>query len=151
MRLRVRLGPNGQVPLNYEQRAELGGGVRIAIAGTINGTPFRTTSFRMGDFTGIAFRKEVQLAAGAAPGAEVDLEIHRDTAPRAVPAPPTLAAALAGDPVARAAYDAMSGSHRREYAEWVAEGDKDETRQRRVARALELLRAGKPLRSGGSG
>jgi len=82
MRLRVRLGPQGQVPLTYEQRAELGGGVRIPLFGTINGTAFRTTSFRMGDFTGIAFRKQVQRAAGAEPGDEVDLEILRDTTPR---------------------------------------------------------------------
>lgn len=78
MRLRVHLGAQGQVALTYEQRAELGGGVRIPLAGTINGEPFRTTSFRMGDFTGIAFRTQVQRAAGASPGDEVDLEIRRD-------------------------------------------------------------------------
>ncbi len=88
MRLRVRLGPHGQVPLSYEQREELGGGVRIPLSGTINGSPFRTTSFRMGDFTGFAFRAAVQRAAGVAPGDEVDVEVLRDTAPRhAGPAP----------------------------------------------------------------
>lgn len=84
MRLRVRLGPQGQVPLTYEQRAELGGGVRIPLAGTINGTPFRTTSFRMGDFTGIALSKQMQRDAGVSPGDEVDLDIRRDTAPGTV-------------------------------------------------------------------
>ncbi len=84
MRLQVLLGPNGQVPLTYEQREKLGGGVRIPLTGTINGAPFRTTSFRLGDFTGIAFPKEVQRAAGVSAGDEVDVEIRRDTAPRAV-------------------------------------------------------------------
>ncbi|MGB9378733.1 MAG: YdeI/OmpD-associated family protein [Mycobacteriales bacterium] len=145
MHLRVRLGQQGQVELSHEQRAELGGGVRIPVAGTINGAAFRTTSFRMGDFTGIAFRKQIQLAAGAAPGDEVDLEIERDTAPRLVEVPAELAKALADDATARAAFDGMSFTHRREYAEWIAGARKDETRERRLAKALTMLRAGQPL------
>ncbi len=146
MQLRVTLGANAQVPLSYEQREELGGGVRIPIAGTLNGAPFRTTSFRMGDFTGIAFRKEVQQAAGVAPGDEVEIEISRDTAERKVEPPPALAVALERDPIAKTAYDAMSYTHRREYAEWIAAAKQDETRDRRVVKALELLRQGKPPR-----
>ena len=144
MQLRARLGPNGQVRLSYEQRQELGGGVRIPLTGTVNGTPFRTTSFRLGDFTGIALSKDVQRAAGVSPGEEVDLEISRDTSPRTVELPPALAAALAGDPVARAAYDALPPPHRREYAEWVAGAATEEVRERRVAKTLELLRPRRP-------
>jgi Bacteriocin-protection, YdeI or OmpD-Associated/Domain of unknown function (DUF1905) len=146
MRLRVTLSSKAEVPLTFEQREELGGGVRIPIAGTVNGTPFRTTSFRMGDFTGIAFREEFQRAAGVSPSDEVDLEINRDTAERTVEPPPALAVALAADPAAQAAFDRMSYTHRREYAEWIADAKQEATRARRVARALELLRAGKPVR-----
>lgn len=146
MRLRVVLGPKAEVPLSYEQRKELGGGVRIPVAGTVNGTRFRTTSFRMGDFTGIAFRKEVQRLAGVAPGDEIELEIARDTHERTVEPPPALATALAAHPEARAAYDRMSFTHRREFAEWIAEAKQGTTRDRRVARTLELLREGKPPR-----
>ncbi len=146
MHMRVTLGPKAEVSLSYEQRDELGGGVRIPVAGTINGRPFRTTSFRMGDFTGIAFRKEVQVAAGVAPGDEVELEISRDSAPRTVDPPAALAAALAGDPVARAAYDRLSFTHRREFTEWIAGAKQEATRERRLARSLELLREGKPPR-----
>ncbi|PZS30740.1 MAG: 2-isopropylmalate synthase [Pseudonocardiales bacterium] len=146
MRLKATLSSKAEVPLSFEQREELGGGVRIPIAGTINGTPFRTTSFRMGDFTGIAFRKETQRAAGVAPGDEIDLEISRDTAERTVEPPPALAAAFGTDPAAKAAFDRMSFTHRREYAEWIADAKQEATRKKRVARALELLRAGKPAR-----
>ena len=147
LRLRVTLGAKAEVPLSYEERQQLGGGVRIPIAGRINGVDFRTTSFRMGDFTGIAFRKELQEAAGVEPGDEVELVLARDTAERLVDVPAPLAAALDGDPAAKAAYEAMSYTHRREYAEWIDEAKKDDTRERRVARALELLREGKPPRS----
>ncbi|MDQ6875943.1 MAG: YdeI/OmpD-associated family protein [Actinomycetota bacterium] len=146
MRLRLRLDAHAAVPLSYEQREELGGGVRIPVAGTLNGTAFRTTSFRMGDFTGIAFRKEVLRAAGVAPGDDVDIELRRDTDERTVEPPPALAESLAGDPIAKSAYEAMSYTHRREYAEWIGQAKQEETRRRRLTKAIELLREGRPLR-----
>jgi uncharacterized protein YdeI (YjbR/CyaY-like superfamily) len=53
--------------------------------------------------------------------------------------PDELAAALAEDPAARAAFDALAVSHRREYANWVAEAKRPETRTRRAGRALQML------------
>ena len=57
-----------------------------------------------------------------------------------VDVPAELDAALSGD--ARAAFDALAASHRREYAEWVAEAKRPETRVRRAERAVEMLRSG---------
>ena len=66
--------------------------------------------------------------------------MERDDRPREVELPPALAAALAADARARAAFDALAFTHRREYAQWVAEAKRDETRARRVAQTLERLR-----------
>lgn len=142
MRLEVVLGPKAEVPLSDAQRADLGGGVRIPVVGSINGTPFRTTVFRMHGFTGIAFRKELQQAAGVFPGDSVVLELERDTEERTIEEPAELAAALDADPVARNAFDKLSFTHRREYAEWVAEAKRPRTRDRRVAQTVERLNAG---------
>ena len=56
--------------------------------------------------------------------------------------PDELAAALDGDTEMRVAFDALAVSHRREYANWVAEAKRPETRTRRAGRALEMLREG---------
>lgn len=56
--------------------------------------------------------------------------------------PDELVAALAGDPAVQAAFDALAVSHRREYAAWVADATRPETRARRAGRALEMLREG---------
>ncbi len=56
--------------------------------------------------------------------------------------PPELAATLQGDAEARAAFEALPPSHRREYVEWVAEAKRDDTRERRAAKAVEMLRVG---------
>jgi hypothetical protein len=47
---------------------------------------------------------------------------------------------------ARAAFDAMSLSHRREYVEWVEEAKRAETRERRIAQAVERIAAGRSQR-----
>lgn len=52
--------------------------------------------------------------------------------------PPALKRALADDPAAKAAFDALAPSHRREYAQWVAEARTEETRLKRIAATLDL-------------
>ena len=59
------------------------------------------------------------------------------------PVPPAFAAALDAAPAARAAFDAFSPSHRREYVEWIAQAKREETRARRIAQAIEWLRQGR--------
>jgi uncharacterized protein YdeI (YjbR/CyaY-like superfamily) len=49
---------------------------------------------------------------------------------------------LAASSKARAAYEKLSYTHRREYAEWIAGAKRQETRERRAARALGMLEAG---------
>ena len=56
---------------------------------------------------------------------------------------PELKRALAGNRKAAATFEAFSPSHRREYLEWVAEAKRDETRERRIAQAVEWLAEGK--------
>lgn len=53
--------------------------------------------------------------------------------------PVELRAALAASPAARRAFDAMPPSHRREYATWVGEAKKPETRARRAAEAVKRI------------
>lgn len=67
----------------------------------------------------------------------------RPRAQRDVEVPSALAAALAAHPVAAAAFERMPPSHRREYAEWVADAKREATRARRVATAVEWIAAGK--------
>jgi uncharacterized protein YdeI (YjbR/CyaY-like superfamily) len=60
--------------------------------------------------------------------------------PSEIDVPAELAAALAADPVAAAAFEGLSYSHRREYARWVAEAKRDATRADRAAKSVERLR-----------
>ena len=64
-------------------------------------------------------------------------------AAKPVKVPADLTAALARNKKARAAFDALSPSHRRAYVEWMTEAKTGETRGRRLAQAVEWMAEGK--------
>ena len=142
----VARGPAAAIVLDDEQVATIGEGAkRFPVRATVNGYGWRTTVTRMrGEFL-LGLNREVREAAGVRAGDAVEVAIELDTAPREVDTPEALARALAGDPAANAAFQALAFSHRKEYARWVADAKRQETRDRRVTRALEMLREGKRL------
>jgi uncharacterized protein YdeI (YjbR/CyaY-like superfamily) len=78
--------------------------------------------------------------------AAVELNVRGVEAPktrRPVEVPPALAAALRKKARARKTFEALAPSHRREYAEWIAEAKRPDTVTRRIAKTIELLEAGK--------
>jgi uncharacterized protein YdeI (YjbR/CyaY-like superfamily) len=58
-----------------------------------------------------------------------------------VDVPPELEAAFADAPAARAVFDALAYTHRGEYATWIDEAKRPETRARRAAKAVAMLQA----------
>jgi hypothetical protein len=143
----TRLRPRGNasaVVLDDEQVAAVGEGAkRFPVVASVNGYTWRTSVVRMGGEFLLGLNREVREGAGVATDDEVEVSVQLDTAPREVEVPGALAAALAADPQAGAAFERMPFTHRKEYARWVAEAKREETRQRRVQQAVEMIRAGK--------
>ena len=137
-------GPAAAVILDDSQVAAVGEGAkRFPVAATVNGYTWRTSVTRMGGEFLLGLSREVREAAGVEAGNEVDVVLVLDAAPRDVDVPEALAAALASDLRIKAAFDAMAFTHRKEYARWVGEAKRDETRDRRAQQAVEMIRAGK--------
>jgi bacteriocin resistance YdeI/OmpD-like protein/uncharacterized protein DUF1905 len=137
-------GPAAAVVLDDEQVAAVGEGAkRFPVVATVNGYTWRTSVARMGGEFLVGLNREVRDGAGVEAGDEVEVSIALDQAPREVDVPAALATALAADAEAAAAFERMAFTHRKEYARWVAEAKRDETRDRRVAQAVEMIRSGK--------
>jgi hypothetical protein len=129
------------------QVASLGGGKTPPVTVTVNDDyTFQGRVGRMGGENLVGFNRAVRAAAGVVAGAEIVVAIAIDLAPRAVEVPDDLAAALAGDGAAAAAFDRLAPSHRKEYVRRITEAKKPETRARRVEGTLERLRESKALR-----
>lgn len=123
--------------------AALGGGKRFRVTGSLNGVAFESSTMAIGEGrVCLGVHKATREAAGVGVGETVHLEVSRAERERVVSVPQELEAALAGDPEARAAFERLSFTHRREYAEWVGGAKRAETRGRRLARAIEMLREG---------
>lgn len=118
-----------------------GVGKRVPVVVTIDGGyRYRNTISSMGGRYLISFNAETRAATGRAGGDEVEVTLEHDTAPRTVEMPEALATALAGDPAAAAAWQKLAPSHQKEHARAIAEAKGDDTRARRVAKAIEALR-----------
>lgn len=116
------------------------------VKGTVDGVAFSSSLMPRGGgvfflVVNGALREQIAKTAGQ----EVEVAIELDHSPVVVPLPPALKRALGTDPTARKNFEALAPSHRKAYAQWVDAAKKEETRERRVAQALEMLRRGETL------
>ena len=121
----------------------LGAGKRPPVRVKVNDFAYRNTIARMDGVYMISLSAERRVAAGVAAGDEVDVELEVDTEPREVTVPPDFAAALEADAEAKRFFDSLSYSNQSRHVLSVEGAKTPETRQRRIDKALESLRAGK--------
>lgn len=125
------------VPL--EVVSSLGKGKKPPVKVTLNGYTYRSTVAAYGDVFMLPLAKEHRNAAGVTAGDQVDVTLELDLEPRTVEMPDDLAAALAEKPGARAAFDALSYTTRKEYVRQVESAKAQETRERRIAGIVAKL------------
>ena len=119
---------------------KLGAGKRPPVVVTFNGYSFRTTIAPMGGQFLIGVSAEHRTASGVAAGDVLSVEVVLDEKPREVEVPKDLAAALKAAGL-RAAFDKLSLTHRKEHVRAVEDAKTDATRERRIAKAIEMVRA----------
>lgn len=128
------------LPVPPEALDELGAGKRPAVVVTVAGYTYRTSVGAMGGQSLIPLAAVHRAASGVAADDEVEVTIELDAAPREAVVPEEVAAALAAEPALAEAFRALSPSRQRALVDPIAEAKTDETRQRRVEKALAALR-----------
>ena len=138
-----RGGGGTLVPIPKEVATKLGLKGFPKIQAVIAGTPYRGSLMPMGDGTYcLGVLKSIQEAAGVGQGDTITVELELDTAPRTVELPADLAKAIARDKKAAAAWEALSYTNKKEMAHSLEGAKRAETRERRLAQALQSLRSG---------
>jgi uncharacterized protein YdeI (YjbR/CyaY-like superfamily) len=125
-----------------EVAESLGEEKRPPVKITING---HTWSSRIAIMRGrylIGLSNANREGAGVEIGQEIEVEVEYDHEPRVIVEPEDFTKALDADPAARAVYDRLSPSHKREHLRAIESAKKPDTRQRRIERALASLRSG---------
>lgn len=119
----------------------LGAGRCPAVVVTLDGGyTYRSTVGSMGGQFLVPLSAEHRSASGLSAGDEVEVTLEVDALPRELPVPDDLAAAFAAAGV-RAAFDTLSHSRQRQLVDPVEQAKAPETRQRRIDKAVETLRA----------
>jgi hypothetical protein len=147
MKFRATIELGGKTATGIEVPAtvveKLGAGKRVKVLATIGSHTYRSSVAPMGGRFMLPVSAEVRDAAGVAAGAVVDVNLELDTAERVVEVPEDLAAALKRDKKAKAFFEGLSYSQQRWFTLSVEGAKKPETRQRRVDKAIEMLREGR--------
>ena len=112
---------------------------RPPVLAHVNGVEYRSRLAVYGGQSYLGLRKDLLRQLGVAAGDQIQVELVEDHQERVVVEPPELTQALADNPTAKAAYEQLSFSHRNEYARWIDEGKKPDTRADRVAKTIKRL------------
>ncbi len=134
------------IPIPDDVVAKLGSGKRPAVRVRVGSYEYRTTVAPMDGRFFVPLSAEHRTAAGVAAGDDVAVDIQLDTEPREVAVPADLADALARDRQARATFDGLAYSHRKEWVRWIEEAKKPETRATRLTKTVDALHEGKRTR-----
>ena len=147
MKIRTTLLQHGKTATGFEVPADvvaaLGSGKRPAVRVTIGKHTYRSTVAPMGGVFLIGVSAENRQAAHVAAGDEIDVVLELDTEPREVEVPADFQLALDGDAAAGQRFESLSYSHKRQHVLAIEGAKTDETRQRRIAKAIEMLHEAK--------
>lgn len=133
-----------EVPFDVEK---VFGRKRVKVLVTFDGEPYRGLLTRMGTPHHILpVRKDIRERIGREPGDKVSVTVEEDLEPRVVSVPDDVRKILDDNQAAAEFFATLSFTHQREYVEWIEDAKRPETRERRVARMIELLNQEKRTR-----
>lgn len=125
------------IPFDVE---EVFGSKRVPVKAMINGAEYRGSIVRMSGKYMLGIPKAFREAAGIKAGDNIVVTLEKDVAERTVAVPADLAKELKKDKVLRETWDKLSFTIRKENAKALEEAKQPETRARRLAKTLEMLR-----------
>ena len=113
---------------------------RVPVKGTINGFPFRSSLMNMGDGHMMVVNAELRAGAKCQAGDTVSVVMELDEDIRKVELPAYLKKVIACDPATKEAWDKLAFTHQKEHVRAIEEAKRPETREKRIAAMLEMLR-----------
>jgi Bacteriocin-protection, YdeI or OmpD-Associated len=85
--------------------------------------------------------KGIREQIGKGPGDTIEVVVWRDEEQRTLEVPVEFQELLQKEGLLPG-FEKLSYTHRKEYCRWIAEAKKEETRQRRLTKAVEMLKEG---------
>ena len=136
------------VDVPFGLKETYGKGNLVPIIATFNGIERYQGQLAMmgGAHPMLLVRSDVRSKLGVTIGDRIHVRLELDTAPRVVTLPDDAVAAVEANPEASASWEGLSPGNRREFARWIEDAKRPETRQRRIEETVRKLAAGEKLR-----
>jgi uncharacterized protein YdeI (YjbR/CyaY-like superfamily) len=112
----------------------------VPVKGTINGFPFRSSLMNMGDGHMMVVNAGLRAGAKCKVGDTVSIVMELDEDARKVELPTYLKKIIASDPKAKEAWPRLSYTHQKEHVRAIEDAKREETRQKRIAAMIDMLR-----------
>jgi hypothetical protein len=133
-----------EVPFDVEKEFN---SKRPKVKAMIEGVPYRGILTRMStDCHILGIRKDIREQIGKTFGDEIKVTVEPYTEPREVEIPNDLMKEFKKEKEAKAFFDKLSYTHQREYVMWINEAKREETRQNRIVKTIEMLKNGEKER-----
>jgi Domain of unknown function (DUF1905)/Bacteriocin-protection, YdeI or OmpD-Associated len=141
-KIEVGEGGGAFVLFPYDTQAEFATRGNVPVKARLGGVPYRGSLMACGGpHHMLGVLKAIRQKTGKDPGDMIDVEVWKDEEQRAVEVP------IAFDRLMKKEgllpfFDGLSFTHRKEYCRWITEAKKEETRLKRLEKAIEMLRKG---------
>jgi hypothetical protein len=136
------IGGGAGVVFPYDVEREFGAKGLIPVKSTLDGIPYTGSLCKCGpEAHMLGVLKGIREQIGKGPGDTIEVVLWRDEEVRTVEVPADFKALLEKEDLF-ASFEKLSYTHRKEYCRWITEAKKEETRQNRLKKSIEMLRAG---------
>ncbi len=126
----------------YDAEAEFATRGNVPVKATLGGVPYRGSLTACGGpHHMLGVLKAIRQKTGKGPGDMIDVEVWKDEEQRAVEVPVAFEKLMKKEGL-QPFFDGLSFTHRKEYCRWITEAKKEETRLKRLEKAIEMLRRG---------
>lgn len=140
--IQAGMGGGAGVVFPYDVAKEFGTKGNVPVKSTIDGVAYAGSLMNcgaMGHTLGVL--KSVRKQIGKGPGDRVEVVVWKDEAVRTVDVPAEFAKLMKGQGVLQF-FETLSYTNRKEYCRWITEAKREETRQMRMGKSIEMLRNG---------
>lgn len=130
-----------EVPFDVEAAF---GSKKPKVKAIIESVPYRGTLVRMGsECHMLIILKGIREKIGKTFGDEITVTVEPDIEPRVIEVPAELKKVFKAEKEAKAFFEKLSYTHQKEYVNWINEAKREETRQNRITKTIEMLKKDK--------
>lgn len=139
----LQIGNNTGICVPDEMVQKLGAGKKPPVIVTVNDYTYRNTIAVMGGKFMISVSADIRSKTGIRGGDKVTVQLELDTNPREVTLSPDFSEALNKNEAAKSFFETLSYSNKQRYVLPIGQAKTEETRLRRIEKAVADLSEGK--------